>query len=626
MIKLKNLFAAGAVIIGLANAVHAQVLHTDVLVIGGSASGVTAALASARLGVSTVLIEETPWLGGMVTAAGVSAFDGNHRIPSGIWNEFRERLYVYYGGPSRVSTGWVSSTLFEPHVGDSIFKSMLQAEEHAVVRLGWKFESTLKTDNRVTGANFVHVGSRERLTVHARVVIDATELGDALAHAGVTADVGLEPEVAKTEGVDVGSGKGIIQDLTYVAILKDYGASADCTIAKPRNYRAEEFDGACKEVYLDRTRKAPTVDAKTMLEYGKLPRNKYMLNWPNYGNDFYFNPILLNPAQRDSGYALAKEQTLRFVYFIQHELGFNHLGLADDEFPTADRLPFIPYHRESRRIKGIVRLDMPALAKPFDGLHALYRTAIAVGDYPIDHHHKKNPVAPQQLDFYPVPSFSIPLGTLIPQEVDGLIAAEKSISVSNLINGATRLQPCVMLIGQAAGTLAALSVQQHTSAKAVPVRDVQHHLLQHGAMLLPYIDATSGSRFFTSIQKIGATGILRGKGIPYKWANQTWFYPDQFVSIDTLNRDAKQWLIRCDDASGVLTIEGAKKLIAASASILYGVERTVDGPEMQSACRGAGLDQRKENSPITRAEFSYLLDQIIDPFSRKSVNHLGDLN
>jgi len=624
--KLKNLFAAGAVIIGLTNAIHAQVLHTDVLVIGGSASGVTAAMASARLGASTLLIEETPWLGGMVTAAGVSAFDGNHRIPSGIWNEFRERLYVYYGGPTRVATGWVSTTSFEPHVGDSIFKSMLQAEKHAVVRHGWKFEATLKTDNRVTGANFLHVGSRERLTVHARIVIDATELGDALAHAGVTADVGLEPEVAKTEGVDVGSGKGIIQDLTYVAILKDYGALADCTIAKPRNYRAEDFDGACKEVYQDRTRKAPTVDAKTMLEYGKLPRNKYMLNWPNYGNDFYFNPILLNPAQRDSGYALAKEQTLRFVYFIQHELGFNHLGLADDEFPTADRLPFIPYHRESRRIKGIVRLDMPALAKPFDGLHALYRTAIAVGDYPIDHHHKKNPAAPQQLDFYPVPSFSIPLGTLIPQEVDGLIAAEKSISVSNLINGATRLQPCVMLIGQAAGTLAALSVKQHTSAKAVPVRDVQHHLLQHGVMLMPYIDVTPGFRFFTSIQKIGATGILRGKGIPYKWANQTWFYPDQFVSIDTLNRDAKQWLIRCDDASGVLTIEGAKKLIAASASILYGVERTVDGPEMQMACRGAGLDQRKENSPITRAEFSYLLDQIIDPFNRKSVNHLGDLN
>ena len=34
----------------------------------------------------------------------------------------------------------------------------------------------------------------------------------------------------------------------------------------------------------------------------------------------------------------------QIVYFLQHELGFNTLGLADDEYPTADKLPFIPYH------------------------------------------------------------------------------------------------------------------------------------------------------------------------------------------------------------------------------------------------------------------------------------------
>ena len=45
---------------------------------------------------------------------------------------------------------------------------------------------------------------------------------------------------------------------------------------------------------------------------------------------------------------------------------------------------------------------------------------------------QKNPKAPQHLDFYPVPSFNIPLGSLIPQNVSGLIIAEKSISVSNV--------------------------------------------------------------------------------------------------------------------------------------------------------------------------------------------------
>lgn len=52
------------------------------------------------------------------------------------------------------------------------------------------------------------------------------------------------------------------------------------------------------------------------------------------------------------------------------------------------------------------------------------------------------------------------MGALIPQTVDGLIVAEKSISVSNIANGTTRLQPVVLQIGQAAGALAALAVSQ----------------------------------------------------------------------------------------------------------------------------------------------------------------------
>ena len=64
----------------------------------------------------------------MLSAAGVSATDGNHRLPSGIWREFRERIYAHYGGPDAVNTGWVSNTHFEPHVADRIFKEMAAAE------------------------------------------------------------------------------------------------------------------------------------------------------------------------------------------------------------------------------------------------------------------------------------------------------------------------------------------------------------------------------------------------------------------------------------------------------------------------------------------------------------------
>jgi len=61
--------------------------------------------------------------------------------------------------------------------------------------------------------------------------------------------------------------------------------------------------------------------------------------------------------------------------------------LADDEFPTEDRLPFIPYHRESRRIHGAVRFTLNDITDPYAG--TLYRTAVGVGDYPVDQHHTR---------------------------------------------------------------------------------------------------------------------------------------------------------------------------------------------------------------------------------------------
>jgi hypothetical protein len=275
-----------------------------------------------------------------------------------------------------------------------------------------------------------------------------------------------------------------------------------------------------------------------MLNYAKLPGKKYMLNWPAYGNDIYLHLIHLTPQQRILELEKAKQQTFRYIYFIQHELGYKHFGLADDEFPSKDRLALMPYHRESRRVQGIVRFKVQHISDPFNEKHPFYRTGIAVGDYPIDHHHRKNPAAPQHLDFYPIPSFNVPLGALIPATHKGIIVAEKGISVSNVVNGTTRLQPCVLLIGQAAGTLAALTVQgKYDYAGQVTVRKVQDALLLAGAYLMPYADVNTTNPFFASIQRVGAAGFLRGTGQPNAWANRTWFYPDSTLSMELFLRD-----------------------------------------------------------------------------------------
>ena len=613
---------------------------TDVLVVGASASGIAAGIQSARMGAQTIIAEPSNWLGGMITAAGVCAFDGNHNLPSGIFGEFRSALYKVYGGPNKVSTGWVSNTLFEPHVGDSIFKNMVASTRNLSVQYQFRFHKAILENGVIKGAEFTKTQTGEKVFIYAKQVIDATELGDVLANAGVPYDLGMESNEITKENVHKGPRNNIVQDITYVAILKDYGIGKDCTIVRPPNYDPAEFDGACTDYYINKTRQKPNVDAQKMLNYGKLPNNKYMINWPGYGNDIYLNIVEMNEADRNRELQKAKEQTLRFVYFIQHQLGFKNLGFADDEYPTADRFPIIPYHRESRRVKGLVRMDVHHIARPFQLENPLYRTGIAVGDYPIDHHHKKNPLAPQHLDFYSVPSFNIPLGALIPANTNGLIVAEKSISVSNVVNGTTRLQAIALLIGQAAGTLAATAAKENTTAASVSVRKVQTALLANNAYIMPYFDVPVSHPHFEAVQKIGATGILKGQGVPTGWANKTYFHPDSLVNRAELVKDMSLYYkMESTQQKKLLLSEAIDFIMKMAKSPNNSVnnqnayskvnwnfaDKKIFTQQVQQAWIQWKLGYFDLAMPLTRLEFAVLLNATLDPFNTKPVNHLGQL-
>lgn len=610
-------------------------MHVQVLVVGAGAGGTAAALQSASMGVPTLLVEETTWLGGMLTSAGVSAIDGNHQLPSGIWGNFRNRLYQYYGGAAKVETGWVSNTLFEPHVGDSIFKSMAAAQPNLKILYQHRFVKTLFRNKKIKGAIFLNIITGKEIQILAKQTIDATELGDVMAAANVPHHIGMEASTQTGEQVGVPVTNDIVQDLTYAAVLKDYGARADCTIVKPMGYNAAEFDASNSDFYNNKSRPTPSVDAKKMLNYGKLPNNKYMLNWPTFGNDLYLNIISLSAEQRTKELEKAKEQTKRFIYFIQHELGFKNLGLADDEFPTIDRLPLIPYHREGRRLVGLVRLHINEIATPFYQTTAFYRTGISVGDYPIDHHHKKNDVAPQHLNFYPIPSYNIPLGALIPKYHKGLIVAEKGISVSNVVNGTTRLQPVVLGTGQAAGVLAALSVQQKKQAYKVSVRSVQNELLKAGAYIMPYSDVKPTHPQFVAIQKIGATGLLKGKGMPNAWANRTWFYPDSLVKRKELEIDLKELNVTMSNLSddATVSISTALEVVQAIAAKYQKMYKKSNSPfskkeqfqnKVAQAWNSWGLQNFDPNRSINRAEFALLVENTLQLFQKIKVDHNGN--
>ena len=498
----------------------------DVVIVGGGTSGTAAGLQSARLGARTLLVEEFDWLGGMLTSAGVSATDGNYALRGGIWDEFRSELERHYGGPEALRTGWVSNILFEPSVGDSLFKRMAAREPNLEVR----YRTTAAGFDRRDGVWHLEIecgGKRERIA--ARVLIDATELGDVARELGVPYDVGMDATSETGEKEALEAPNDIVQDLTYVAVLKDYGR--DVTIPRPEGYDSALFACCCINPLCVSPKEPDRMwPREKMITYGKLPGGKYMINWPIEGNDYYVNMIDMDAAERAEAVRRAKNHTLCFVHFLQTELGFRTLGLADDEFPTGDRLPFYPYHRESRRIHGLVRFTLNDITDPY--ANTLYRTAIGVGDYPIDQHHTRYPEwsSLPNLYFHPVPSYGVPLGVMLPASQPGLIVAEKSISVTNLVNGSTRLQPVVLQIGQAAGALAALAAADGCEPSEVPVRRVQEVILDDGGYLLPYLDMPSTDPRFKAMQRIGVTGILRGRGANVGWSNQTWFDAGKHVS------------------------------------------------------------------------------------------------
>lgn len=575
-----------------------QKMQTDLLVVGASTGGTAAGIQAARMGVKTLIVEPTTWMGGMLTAAGVSCTDGNDELWSGIWMEFREALYKHYKRRN-LFTGWVSETCFEPSVGDSIFKAWAAKEPQLTVQYGWYFEKALMKGKKITGALFRNKAGAT-LTVTARLVIDGTDLGDVYASAGAGYDVGMEDPAYAKESMAPGK-FNVIQDLTWAAVLKDYGAGADKTIPRPPHYDSTLF--FCSNNQTPCNGKPWNGDAHKMLDYGKLLNGKYMLNWPPHGNDYYINVIELSQLDREKALIPAREKTLGFVYFIQTQLGFKHIGLAD-EFPTEDKLALMPYHREGRRVKGIVRMNVNHLIKPFDQPEALYRTGISVGDYPVDHHHAAEKNAPEIL-FPSVPAFNVALGALIPQGIEGLIVCEKGISVSNIVNGSTRLQPCVLLTGQAGGMLAALSILNKTSPTNVSIRSVQKNLVERNVYLMPYFDIRPADKGWAAVQRIGATGIIRGTGKPEGWANKAFFYPDSTITEKELS-------------DGLLSMYTAKQVTVSNSQKWIDTKglATMLGSLLPADKLGELLSSPSEK-PLTRREVAMLLDSLLHPFSKE---------
>ena len=242
----------------------------DVAIVGAGAGGCAAALQAARSGASVLLLEEGPWVGGMLTSAGVSAIDGNYRLRGGIFGEFCDSLAARYGGYEALRTGWVSNILFEPQVGEAVLGNMLASEENICLYRNISLDSLTRKD----AVWHLRCGGRR---FRAAMLVDCTELGDVAARLGIPYDLGMDSSSDMGEDVAPEEANDIIQDLTYVITARFY--DRDMTISRPEGYDVSLYEG-CNPGGTD-----------AMLSYALLPGGDVMLNWPINGNDAYMNLV-----------------------------------------------------------------------------------------------------------------------------------------------------------------------------------------------------------------------------------------------------------------------------------------------------------------------------------------------
>ena len=469
---------------------------------------------------------------------------------------------------------------FEPHIGLRILQEMARGEEapdilyeSEIIAVGKEKVISVSGENfsDAPRINSVIIKTPEGMkNITCKILIDATEYGDILPLAGADYRAGN----SITPGINPNA---MIQDITWTAVIRKYPGGVpehlkpksplpgyDMASINYANYVAKDgftFKGQYPV-------KLP-VDFITHNVYRGLPDSftpgnfdATPDNWPsiskcsvNWANDFpgqnklgekYGLPVsyledrnLRARLERD---ALIK--TLHFIYYMQNELGeswsvdeneYGELQEAAKDLPDewkiiARHLPPVPYVRESRRGVGnhtLISQELFSNSLSYkDGRgNNEFQDAIAIGCYHLDLHHTdiesdmESDLGEKQAyieQHRPHGNFQVPMNILIPRNVDGLILAEKNLSMSRLVAGALRLQPITMMTGQAAGALAAISVSLNIQPRFVKAVHVQEALIDSGVnlSLCTYSDVPANHKYYKAVQIANLYKLLEPEKYP----------------------------------------------------------------------------------------------------------------
>ena len=408
----------------------------DVLVVGGGMAGVGAAVAAGRAGLKTLVVEYFGCLGGNGTSGMVNNFCGyttsgpnKVQIVQGIGGEIHKKLFQRNGVSS------MNSYTFDPE----ILKMVLDEEaSEANVKLLYYTQvvDSIIENNVIKGVFIENKGGRQAIL--AKRVLDCSGDGDVCASAGVP--------------FELGDGMGGFLACDMVFHIVNVGSNFNPTTVNPAAAEAMKSG----EYKITRP--------QAIIQNIMIP-GAYWVNWagvPRAVNGI--DPYHLAQAAID-GRKVVRE--LR--RFLRDKIP----GMESAE--VIDTAPKIGL-RETRRVMGghlLTGDEVLGGTKFKDGIGACA--------WPIE---IVDPVKGRKFvylkdgDFY-----TIPYNCLVPKKVGNLLMAGRFVSCTHEAQASARVMGPAVVMGQAIGTAAALSIKGGVSPRNVEVSLVQQELVKAGAFL-----------------------------------------------------------------------------------------------------------------------------------------------
>ncbi len=494
----------------------AETREADIIIYGGTSSGVVAAVQARAMGKSVILVGPDRHLGGL-SAGGLGWTDsGNTRAIGGLSREFYHRVWQQYNDPdhkqpfNEKQTTWK----FEPHIAEAVYDAWIKKEKIPVYRGQWldRDKGVVVSDGKIVSMTML-----DGTTYKGKMFIDATYEGDLMAAAGVSYHVGRESSKQygeKYNGVQAGTWTGghhfrKLKVDPYVApgdpksgvlpriSTKPPGktGAADhriqaycfrmCLTQVPENRipftKPKGYDPGQYEVIL-RVYKAGWPARNTFNKFDRIPGGKTDTN--NHG-PFSTDNIGMNYDYPEASYERRREIIAEhelyqrgLMYFLANDprmpeevrTKMSTWGLAKDEFTDNGNWPHQIYVREARRMVGeyVMTENEIMSRRPVPA-------PVGMGSYTMDSHHvqryiRSDGTVENEGDIQvrvPRP-YSIAYGSITPKKTECRnLIVPVAISSSHIAYGSIRMEPVFMLLGQSAATAASHAIDENSAVQEI---------------------------------------------------------------------------------------------------------------------------------------------------------------